>query len=130
MRYEKVGGVDCSYFDAGLCRSCTLLPVPMSTRVKSQQAQVADLLAPFWVTGEKEQIWLPPVVGPESGFRIKVKMVVAGTTEHPTLGILDDDGMGIDLTDCPLYPESPHRDSHTPLAHQARAGPAVQRAQT
>lgn len=111
MRYEKVGGVDCSYFDAGLCRSCTLLPVPMSTRVKSQQAEVAELLAPFWATGETgtpEQTWLPPVVGPESGFRIKVKMVVAGTTEHPTLGILDEDGTGIDLTDCPLYPESIH----------------------
>lgn len=116
-----MGGVDCSYFDAGLCRSCTLLPVPMSTRVESQQAEVADLLAPFWAAGESgaaqeeersarttEQNWLPPVVGPESGFRIKVKMVVAGTTEHPTLGILDEDGAGIDLTDCPLYPESIH----------------------
>lgn len=126
MRCEKVGGVDCSYFDAGRCRSCTLLPVPMITRVESQQAEVADLLAPFWDTGEEgataenraaeeersarttEQTWLPPVVGPESGFRIKVKMVVAGTTEHPTLGILDEDGAGIDLTDCPLYPESIH----------------------
>lgn len=120
MRYEKVGGVDCSYFDAGLCRSCTLLPVPMSARVESQQAEVAELLAPFWAAGEEvapgesgaaqeeEQSWLPPVVGPESGFRIKVKMVVAGTTEHPTLGILDEDGAGIDLTDCPLYPESIH----------------------
>lgn len=105
MRCEKVGGVNCSYFDAGRCRSCTLLPVPMSTRVESQQAEVADLLAPFWDTG---QHWLPPVVGPESGFRIKVKMVVAGTAEHPTLGILDDSGAGIDLTDCPLYPESIH----------------------
>ncbi len=111
MRCEKVGSVDCSYFDAGLCRSCTLLPVPMSTRVESQQAEVADLLAPFWAagtTGTPKQNWLPPVVGPEAGFRIKVKMVVAGTTEHPTLGILDDDGAGIDLTDCPLYPEAIH----------------------
>ena len=117
MRCEKVGGVDCSYFDAGLCRSCTLLPVPMSTRVESQQAEVAELLAPFWATGDvvaperngtPEQNWHPPVVGPESGFRIKVKMVVAGTTEHPSLGILDEDGAGIDLTDCPLYPESIH----------------------
>lgn len=111
MRCEKVGGVDCSYFDVGLCRSCTLLPTPMSTRVASQQAEVAELLVPFWATGETgtpEQNWLPPVVGPESGFRIKVKMVVAGTTEHPTLGILDEDGTGIDLTDCPLYPESIH----------------------
>lgn len=100
-----MGGVDCSYFDAGQCRSCTLLPVPMGTRVSAQQAEVAELLAPFWDTG---QHWLAPVVGPESGFRIKVKMVVAGTAEHPTLGILDDDGAGIDLTDCPLYPESIH----------------------
>lgn len=97
--------VDCSYFDAGVCRSCTLLPVPMLNRVASQQQDIARLLAPYWAGAES---WLEPVVGPESGFRIKVKMVVAGTANEPTLGILDDDGNGVDLTDCPLYPESIH----------------------
>ncbi|GAB3158236.1 23S rRNA (uracil(747)-C(5))-methyltransferase RlmC [Myceligenerans halotolerans] len=48
--------------------------------------------------------WLPPVTGPESGFRNKAKMVVSGTVDEPVLGILDRVGHGVDLTDCGLYP--------------------------
>lgn len=44
--------------------------------------------------------WLPPVASQESGYRNKAKMVVAGTVEHPTLGILDADGRGVDLRGC------------------------------
>ena len=33
-------------------------------------------------------------------------MVVGGTVEHPTLGILDAGGQGVDLQGCGLYPES------------------------
>lgn len=47
--------------------------------------------------------WLEPMRGPESGFRTKAKMVVAGTVDAPTVGILDADGHGVDLQDCPLY---------------------------
>lgn len=48
--------------------------------------------------------WLTPVSGPEQGFRNKAKMVVGGTVERPTLGILDGAGRGVDLSDCGLYP--------------------------
>lgn len=47
--------------------------------------------------------WLAPVTSPESGFRNKAKMVVGGTAQQPTLGILDATGRGIDLRDCGLY---------------------------
>lgn len=44
--------------------------------------------------------WLPPVESPESGFRNKAKMVVGGTVQKPTLGILDAEGRGVDLREC------------------------------
>jgi len=70
---------------------------PHGVQVADKERHVRSLLA-------ADVDWLPPVVGPESGFRNKAKMVVAGTVERPTLGILDRAGAGIDLQGCGLYP--------------------------
>jgi 23S rRNA (uracil747-C5)-methyltransferase len=48
--------------------------------------------------------WLPPVASAERGFRNKAKMVVSGSCEQPVLGIVDAEGLGVSLVDCPLYP--------------------------
>ena len=53
--------------------------------------------------GVPAAVWEPVAIGPESGFRNKAKMVVAGTVDQPTLGILDPRGRGIDLRDCGLH---------------------------
>ena len=89
--------MQCSYYDASVCRSCTLMGQPHGVQVADKERHVRGLLAPA-------VDWLPPVVGPESGFRNKAKMVVGGTVEHPTLGILDPAGSGVDLQGCGLYP--------------------------
>lgn len=89
----------CHHFDAGRCRSCTLLEVPYRTQLADKQALCAELLDPL----APELRWLPPVASAESGFRNKAKMVVTGTADSPVLGIVTD-GQGVDLTDCPLYP--------------------------
>ncbi len=52
--------------------------------------------------------WLEPFASAESGFRNKAKLVVGGTTAHPTLGILDPHGRGVDLRDCGLYEPALH----------------------
>lgn len=88
--------VHCSYFDAGLCRSCTLMGQPYGVQLAAKQARCEAALPPV--------AWLPPFAGPEEGFRNKAKMVVAGTVDAPTLGILDAAGAGIDLQACGLYP--------------------------
>lgn len=44
--------------------------------------------------------WLPPVASTEAGYRNKAKMVVGGTVDAPTIGILDADGYGVDLQAC------------------------------
>lgn len=95
----------CSYFNEGLCRSCTHLAVPYADQLSTKQS-IAESLLPC-------AEWLPPVASAEYGFRNKAKIIVAGSTEQPTLGILRN-GYGQDLRDCLLY-EAPITDAHGPL---------------
>jgi len=88
--------MDCSYYDAGLCRSCTLIEQPYAVQLDGKQLIAHELLAPH------DPVWLPAVASAEAGFRNKAKMVVAGTVDEPTIGILDDRGRGIDLRHCGL----------------------------
>ncbi|PWJ53630.1 23S rRNA m(5)U-747 methyltransferase [Quadrisphaera granulorum] len=91
--------MQCDYFDAGVCRSCTLMGVPHEVQVADAHARVETLLPSV-------PAWLPPATGPEAHFRNRAKMVVAGITDAPTLGILDEAGRGVDLVTCGLYPPS------------------------
>jgi 23S rRNA (uracil747-C5)-methyltransferase len=97
--------VECGYYDAGTCRSCTWLPTPYADQVAAKDARARELLAPF--AGLR---WEPPVTGPQERFRNKAKMVVGGTVEQPRLGILDAAGRGTDLRGCAL---------HEPVLHDA-----------
>ena len=117
----------CAHYDAGRCRSCTLLPVRTRTRIDDLQEQLSQLLAPFAQAAPPQDAdsqavpvqdaphlsrapspWRAPVRSPEAGFRNKAKMVAGGTAETPTFGLLDEDGRGVDLSDCPLYPPPIH----------------------
>lgn len=82
--------MDCAYFDAAQCRSCTLMEVRYDEQVADKQRAVQGLLPAIE--------WLAPVTGPESGFRNKAKMVVGGSVEQPMLGII-----GQDLRGCGLH---------------------------
>lgn len=95
--------VECAYYDAGVCRSCTELPTPYDVQLAAKEARCRDLLA-----AHPDLVWLPPVASDQAAFRNKAKMVVAGTVEHPTLGILDPVGGGVDLRGCPLYSAAMH----------------------
>lgn len=90
--------MDCHHFDAGRCRSCTWLPRPYDDQVAALQAHCADLLS-----SQPDLVWLPPYASAESGFRNKAKMVVTGTASAPTLGILGEGAVGVDLRDCGLH---------------------------
>ncbi|WP_432563768.1 23S rRNA (uracil(747)-C(5))-methyltransferase RlmC [Kineococcus sp. SYSU DK003] len=87
--------MQCSYYDAHQCRSCTLIQVPYADQVRDKEERCAELL------GDHPGLqWLPSVRSPESGYRNKAKMVVGGTVRHPTFGILDAAGRGVDLREC------------------------------
>lgn len=88
--------MECEYYDAGVCRSCVLLPTPYDAQLAAKEAHARALIP--------AQRWLPSVRSAEAGFRTKAKMVVGGTVDAPTLGILDATGAGVDLQGCHLYP--------------------------
>jgi 23S rRNA (uracil747-C5)-methyltransferase len=88
----------CDYLDAGVCRSCTLMGRPYADQLAGKEQHCAHLLR-----DHPSLRWLPPVRSPESGFRNKAKMVVGGTADAPTVGILDEQGRGVDLRRCGLY---------------------------
>lgn len=87
--------MDCSYFDAGVCRSCTLMGVPYAEQLDGKDRLARELLAPYG-----DAAWLAPVASAEAGYRNKAKMVVGGTVDQPTIGILDEAGRGVDLREC------------------------------
>lgn len=91
----------CALYDAGRCRSCQWLELPLTQQLADKMANLRELLA-----SHPAARWLAPVSGPETAFRNKTKMVVSGSVERPLLGMLHRDGTPEDLTDCPLYPPS------------------------
>lgn len=104
--------LDCAYFDANRCRSCTLLATPYALQLADQQARIEALLPTM--------TWDAPCESAVGGFRNKAKMAVAGTVAAPTLGILAPDGTGIDLQACPLH-EQPLVDAMPTLEALVRA---------
>ena len=90
----------CDHFDAGTCRSCSLLPQPYERQLAGKAEAIAATLSP--VLGADEIAWLAPASSPQKGFRTSAKLVVGGTRRRPTLGILGPDRRGIDLPGCPI----------------------------
>lgn len=87
--------MECAYYDHGVCRSCELMGVPYSAQLAGKVAAARALLA-----AHDHATWRDAAASPESGFRNKAKMVVGGSVEAPTLGILDAEQRGVDLREC------------------------------
>ncbi|HZK05616.1 MAG TPA: methyltransferase domain-containing protein [Actinomycetaceae bacterium] len=90
--------MQCEYFDAGLCHSCSRMGEPYAQQLAMKDARVRGVLSPLGAIP-----WDEPVASPESGFRNKAKLVVGGTSTSPTLGILNAADRGVDLSRCGLY---------------------------
>ena len=94
--------MQCDYFDRGVCRSCTLMGQPYADQVLDKEIRTRELLhdAVERSGGPGAVEWLPAITSPESGYRNKAKMVVGGTVQRPTVGILDHRQRGVDLRHC------------------------------
>jgi len=94
--------MQCDYFDRGVCRSCTLMGQPYGDQVLDKEIRTRELLrdAVEAAGGPGAVDWLPAITSPESGYRNKAKMVVGGTVQRPTVGILDHRQRGVDLRYC------------------------------
>ena len=96
--------LNCHHYSSGDCRSCQWLEKPYAEQLTEKEAELKRLILPF--TLQNTQI-LPSVSSALVQFRNKAKMVVSGSVERPILGLLKDNQdptSGVDLTDCPLYP--------------------------
>ncbi|QZY52478.1 methyltransferase domain-containing protein [Leucobacter tenebrionis] len=89
------GNPICGYFEAGRCRSCTLIETPYAQQLREKEERCRELLPDV-----PERAWLPSVPGGVRDFRNKAKLVVGGRPGKVTLGILGPDGSGVDLRDC------------------------------
>lgn len=92
-----LNAVQCDYYDTWRCRSCTLMGTPYAVQLAAKDDRVRAVL------GGRVDSWLAPFASRESGFRNKAKMVVGGTPERPSLGILDEHGRGVDLRHCGIH---------------------------
>lgn len=81
--------MNCTYFDAGMCGSCTLIKTPYERQLADKDERARTLI--------DAAEWLAPVTGGTEHFRTKVKLVAGGTSAAPTLGII-----GQDLAHCPI----------------------------
>lgn len=88
--------MQCDYFDAGACRSCTLMGTPYGAQLAAKDAAVRATLAAVVPTAA----WQWPQDSRPEGFRNKAKLVVGGTRGAVTVGILDGQGYGVDLRRC------------------------------
>lgn len=68
---------------------------PYPAQLAAKQRRAEELLMPFGVGA-----WLPAVASGERDYRNKAKMVVGGSVDAPTIGVLDADGHGVDLQAC------------------------------
>lgn len=93
----------CGYFNQGQCLSCRHIQQPMVQQVAVKTQTLQQLLAPF-IPANLPDIFQPPVIGEDSGFRNKAKMVALGAAHAPVLGIVGPSGEAVDLCDCLLYP--------------------------
>jgi 23S rRNA (uracil747-C5)-methyltransferase len=114
--------VFCNYYEQGICRSCTQLPIPYPEQLLRKENQLITSLAavtslcapsltaitstsPASPQKNAHITLLPTRSGPLQGFRNKIKMSVAGTTAEPLIGILhaDDLDQGKEILDCPVH---------------------------
>lgn len=98
--------LNCQHFEKKRCTSCQWLDKPYLEQLSDKSADLKRLVSPYIL---QKTAFFPEVTSPITHFRNKAKMVVSGSVERPILGILNDPNnpqSAVDLTDCPLYPNS------------------------
>ncbi|HIE5766757.1 TPA: 23S rRNA (uracil(747)-C(5))-methyltransferase RlmC [Proteus mirabilis] len=93
--------MQCARFSAGECHSCEWLSLAYPEQIKKKQHNLLALLPEDYAFDK-----LAPVESQQAQFRNKAKMVVSGSVERPVLGLKTQEGVAVDLCECPLYPVS------------------------
>jgi len=90
----------CSYFNQGICSSCTKIEVDYSSQIQFKEEKLTKLLAnaqPF--------AHAPSVISSTTGFRNKAKFSITGSVDLPIIGLTGEEDLdqGRDIKDCPLH---------------------------
>ncbi len=90
----------CSYFNQGVCRSCTELPHAYLDQLRNKEARLRERLKDW-----KEITYETAIPSKEQFFRNKAKMVVTGTLAEPIIGLAGDEDLdaGKDIRNCSLH---------------------------
>jgi len=94
--------LNCPYFIANKCRSCSLLHLSNASEIlSSKQTLINELLAQI----NSNQVQVSKLWSPKNLFhsRAKARLTVTGTKDKPILGLVDKDFNGIELERCPLH---------------------------
>ena len=86
----------CEHFESHRCRSCSLLDNTYNATLRHKQDVLTQLfpdtrILPFEPSREV------------AGSRIRAKLAVTGTLEHPQIGFFDDQQTIVAVDDCPLH---------------------------
>ena len=89
----------CSYFNAGICRSCDLIELNDQDQLRAKEKTLLNSLAMF--KGSLE----PTFYSDQQGFRNKMKMVVTGTIDAPIIGLQGEEhlDLGREILACPVH---------------------------
>lgn len=90
----------CSYYNQGICSSCSQIEKDYSTQVEAKEQKLKQLLRAF---EPFEQ--LLPVTSKTTGFRNKAKFSITGSLEYPIIGLTGENELdqGREITNCPLH---------------------------
>jgi 23S rRNA (uracil747-C5)-methyltransferase len=90
----------CSYFNAGICRSCTEILLPLEAQLQIKEDRVSKVFASY-----PHLKILPTHHSRERGFRNKAKFSVTGTKEAPVIGLVGENNLdqGREVLECPVH---------------------------
>lgn len=90
----------CSYYNQGICSSCSQIELPYADQLKAKQDKLTKLLS----FADPYQS-LNPVGSTTTGFRNKAKFSITGSLELPIIGLTGEAelDLGRDIKDCPLH---------------------------
>lgn len=102
MRPNPQMQLQCDYFNAYACRSCSLLDRSLEDIAQLKYASLVELLLKE-CTLKPEQI--DRLVSPKQFFpsRAKAKLSVSGSVANPIIGLIDENFAGKELLNCPLH---------------------------
>ncbi|MDZ4786323.1 MAG: 23S rRNA (uracil(1939)-C(5))-methyltransferase RlmD [bacterium] len=91
----------CSYFNSNTCRSCALIDQPYKEQLFLKERRLKEVLSQNRIDFS---VYAPIVPSDLSLYsRNKAKFVIAGSTQFPLFGFINNNQKAVDISQCPLH---------------------------